>query len=127
MLGPKIIDELMRRVQESLPEGIDRLQDDIQRNLRVTLSAALSRMDLVTREEFDVQAGVLAKTREKLLVLEQKVAALEQTLRPAGASPPVPREAQTHTPGALATGSAEEGSASAASEGSASTTPDIGC
>jgi hypothetical protein len=58
------------------------LQEDIQRNLRAALEAGLGRLDLVTREEFDVQAAVLARTREKLERLEAEMAALEQQMQP---------------------------------------------
>ena len=54
---------------------------DIERNSKAMLSHALARMDLVTREEFDAQAAVLARTREALSALEQRVAALEATSR----------------------------------------------
>jgi BMFP domain-containing protein YqiC len=54
---------------------------DIERNSKAMLSHALARMDLVTREEFDAQAAVLARTREALSALEQRVAALEAATR----------------------------------------------
>ncbi|MGC1955122.1 MAG: accessory factor UbiK family protein [Gammaproteobacteria bacterium] len=78
MLNPKFIDELTRKIVDTLPEGIAQLQNDIRKNIRAAVSSAFERMDLVTRQEFDVQAGVLARTREKLSALEAKVAALEQ-------------------------------------------------
>jgi BMFP domain-containing protein YqiC len=52
---------------------------DLERNFRALLSGTLARLDLVTREEFDAQARVLARTREKLEALEQRVASLEST------------------------------------------------
>ena len=73
-----MLDELTRRVAQALPEGLDQLQTDLEQNNRAALATALSRMDLVTREEFDVQAGVLARTREKLTVLEDRVRELEE-------------------------------------------------
>jgi BMFP domain-containing protein YqiC len=78
MLNPKFIDELTRRIVDTLPEGIVQLQSDIRKNIRAAVSAAFERMDLVTRQEFDVQVGVLARTREKLSALEEKIAKLEQ-------------------------------------------------
>ncbi|MFZ0254321.1 MAG: accessory factor UbiK family protein [Gammaproteobacteria bacterium] len=78
MLNPKFIDELTRKIVDTLPEGIAQLQNDIRKNIRAAVASAFERMDLVTRQEFDVQAGVLARTREKLSALEEKVAALEQ-------------------------------------------------
>ena len=81
MLDPKHLDDLTRRLAGSLPKGLQALQEDIQRNLRAALEAGLGRLDLVTREEFDVQAAVLARTREKLERLEAEMAALEQQLQ----------------------------------------------
>jgi BMFP domain-containing protein YqiC len=57
---------------------------DIERNSKALLSHALARMDLVTREEFDAQAAVLARTREALTALENRVAALEAAAREPG-------------------------------------------
>jgi hypothetical protein len=76
-LDPKLIDDLSRRVADNLPRGFQTLQDDLQRNLRAGLEAALSRLKLVTREEFEIQQAVLQRTREKLKALEARVAALE--------------------------------------------------
>ncbi|RMG33854.1 MAG: accessory factor UbiK family protein [Gammaproteobacteria bacterium] len=78
MLDPKILDDLSRRVSEGMPKGLAALQEDFQRNLRATLEAALRQLDLVTRDEFDIQQAVLARTREKLEALEQRVTALEK-------------------------------------------------
>jgi hypothetical protein len=63
-----------------MPKGIQMLQEDINRNLRASLEAGLARLDLVTREEFDVQSAVLARSREKLAALEARIAELEQAL-----------------------------------------------
>ena len=78
-LDPKLIDDLSRRVADSLPRGFQTLQDDLQRNLRASLEAALSRLNLITREEFEIQQAVLQRTREKLKALEARVALLETT------------------------------------------------
>ena len=80
MLKPKHLDELSRRVLEHLPDGLSAAHDDMRQNFRAAVGAAVQRMDLVTREEFDVQAGVLRRTREKLEALEARVAALEGTV-----------------------------------------------
>lgn len=77
MLDPKIFDDLSRRVAEGMPKGLGALQDDFERNLRAALEAALRQLNLVSRDEFDVQAAVLQRTREKLESLEARVAALE--------------------------------------------------
>ncbi|MGD2081985.1 MAG: accessory factor UbiK family protein [Chromatiales bacterium] len=75
---PKVLDDLARRLAESLPQGVQMLQQDAERSLRAALEAALRRMDLVTREELEVQAGVLARTREKLEALQQRIDELER-------------------------------------------------
>ena len=80
MFDPKQLDELAQRLVGALPEGLKTLQEDVGRNLRGSLEAGLSRLDLVNREEFDVQAAVLARTREKLSRLEAQVAGLERAL-----------------------------------------------
>jgi ubiquinone biosynthesis accessory factor UbiK len=79
MINPKFLDELSQKVLDALPQGLDHLGNDLRANLRLALSSALKDMDLVSREEFDVQAAVLARTREKLAGLEETVAALEQS------------------------------------------------
>ena len=87
MIDPKTLDELSRRIDEALPSGIDRVREDFRKNVRAALGGALERMDLVSREEFDVQAAVLGRTRQKVAELEALVARLERELgkaRPAG-------------------------------------------
>jgi BMFP domain-containing protein YqiC len=79
MLDPKLFDDLSRKLAEGMPQGFQTLQDDVQRNLRAGLESALGRLNLVTREEFEVQQAVLLRTREKLKDLEARVAALEGT------------------------------------------------
>lgn len=77
MLDPKRLDDLARRLAENAPKGVKLLQDDLNRSFRATLEAGLAKLDLVTREEFDVQAAVLARSRERLEALEQRLAQLE--------------------------------------------------
>ena len=74
---PPNIDELARRLAEALPGGLRALQADAEQNFRAVLQAGLARLDLVTREEFDVQTAVLRRTREKLAALEARLKALE--------------------------------------------------
>jgi hypothetical protein len=62
---------------------VQALRADIESNFKSVLQAGLSRLDLVTRQEFDVQAGVLARTREKLVALEARLQALEEAGRSA--------------------------------------------
>ena len=77
MLDPKILDEVSQKLTAFLPEGLQSVQKDIEKNFKTVLQNSFSRMDLVTREEFDVQSAVLSRTREKLEQLEKQVAALE--------------------------------------------------
>ncbi len=71
------LDELAKRLLESLPAGVRTLQRDLETNFRAVLRANLARLDLVTRDEFDAQTRVLERTRAKLETLEAQVAALE--------------------------------------------------
>jgi BMFP domain-containing protein YqiC len=77
MIDPKKIEQIARQVHESMPKGIREFGEDAEKKIRQVLQAQFSRMDLVNREEFDVQTQVLLRTREKLAVLEQRLAALE--------------------------------------------------
>jgi BMFP domain-containing protein YqiC len=77
MIDSKLIDELTTKLSASLPSGIQTLQADVMKNMRATLESGLGKLDLVTREEFEVQRAVLARTREKLEKLEAQVKALE--------------------------------------------------
>jgi BMFP domain-containing protein YqiC len=74
---PRLIDDLARRLAGSLPEGFVALRRDLEQNFKSVLQSGLTRFDLVTREEFDVQTGVLRRTREKLEQLEARVRELE--------------------------------------------------
>lgn len=78
---PKQLDELTDKVMNLLPKGVRDVQQDIEKNVRAVLQSTFAKMDLVTREEFDVQSAVLARTREKLEQLEKKVAELEEKNR----------------------------------------------
>jgi BMFP domain-containing protein YqiC len=76
-LGTRFLDELNKKVSELFAASPAK---DIEKNLRALLSSAFSRLDLVTREEFDVQQDVLSRTREKLQQIEAKVAEMEKLL-----------------------------------------------
>ena len=73
----RIFDDISARISEVLAKSPAK---DIEKNLRGMLSSAFSRLELVTREEFDVQVKVLARTREKLVALEGRVSELEKKL-----------------------------------------------
>jgi len=70
------LDELARRLSSLVPPGLRESREDLQQNFKSVLQAGLGKLDLVTREEFDVQRAVLARTREKLEVLERQLAEL---------------------------------------------------
>lgn len=78
LINQKILDEISSKVNDLLAQSPVR---DVEKNLRIMLSGVFSRMDLVTREEFDVQQEVLKRTREKLTALEERVAQLEASLQ----------------------------------------------
>lgn len=77
MLDPKKIEQVARQIQNVLPQGIKDLGDDIDKKIRAILQSQLNKLDLVNREEFDVQTQVLLRTREKLARLAQRLNELE--------------------------------------------------
>jgi BMFP domain-containing protein YqiC len=87
MIDTKKIEQIARQVQEALPKGIRDFGEDTEKKVRQVLQAQFSRMDLVNREEFDVQTQVLLRTREKLTLLEQRLAELESKLVAATSEP----------------------------------------
>ncbi len=70
------LDELARRLSSLVPPGLREGREELQQNFKSVLQAGLGKLDLVTREEFDVQRAVLARTREKLEALERQLAEL---------------------------------------------------
>ena len=78
MVNEKLVDEISARIKDVMSRSP---AADIERNMRATLSAWFARLDLVTREEFDVQSTVLARTREKLTALEARLAELEKSAK----------------------------------------------
>lgn len=80
MFDPKALDDIANRLANAVPPGLNNLKEDMEKNFRAILQSALGKLDLVTREEFEVQKGVLAKTRAKLEALELQVAEIEKRL-----------------------------------------------
>jgi len=80
------IDELVRRLVESLPPALRGMQQDLETNFRAVLRATLGKLDLVTRDEFDAQTKVLERTRAKADALEARLAELERAYARAGAA-----------------------------------------
>ncbi|MDF1588975.1 MAG: accessory factor UbiK family protein [Gammaproteobacteria bacterium] len=77
MLDPKKLEEVVQAISKVMPASFTEMQEDVEKNIRAALSATFAKLDLVTREEFDVQTQVLHRTRSKLEALEQRVAELE--------------------------------------------------
>ena len=74
------IDELSQKLGAAMPPGAQVLKEDLEKNLRSILHANLSKLDLVTREEFEIQSQVLARSRARLEEMEKRIAALEAQL-----------------------------------------------
>jgi len=81
------IDELARRLSGLVPPGLREGREELQENFKAVLQSGLARLDLVTREEFEVQRAVLLRTREKLEALQRVVEQLEGQ-RAASSAPP---------------------------------------
>lgn len=81
MIDSKKIEELASQFSQSIPPGAKAFQQDIENNFKQVLQSIIAKMDLVTREEFDVQKKVLARTREKIEALEKILSEME---RPTG-------------------------------------------
>lgn len=78
MIDPKNIEQVLESLRQAVPGG---LAQEVEKNLRAALTAALAKLNLVTREELDVQTEVLARTRARLEALEKQVAELEKLAR----------------------------------------------
>lgn len=80
MVNVQSIDDLARRLAALVPPGLKEARDDLAANFKSALQSGLRELDLVTREEFDVQRCVLLRTREKIEELEAQVAHLERSI-----------------------------------------------
>ena len=80
------VNEIAKRLLASLPAAVRSAQVDLEDNFRVVLRHTLGKLDLVTRDEFDVQTKVLERTRARLAVLEARLAQLEQATGSAGSA-----------------------------------------
>ena len=74
----QIVNRVSEQLSQILPPGVRQLRGDIEENIKVVLREALARMELVTREEFDVQSALLSRTRSRLEAVEKELKALEQ-------------------------------------------------
>lgn len=81
MLFPKQLEDLAKKLYSALPHNVQILEEDIKQQFKDILQSAFTHLDLVTREEFDVQLKVLARTREKVDALENEVHQLMKTTK----------------------------------------------
>lgn len=80
MFDTKTIDDIANRLANAMPPSFNHLKEDMEKNFHAILQSALTRLDLVSREEFEVQKAVLAKTRQKLEALELSIADMEKQI-----------------------------------------------
>ena len=74
------IEEILSEVSNALPKDMQNFKQEVENNLRATLNASFSKMELVTREEFDIQTALLQRTRSQLDTLQEKLSLLEKQL-----------------------------------------------
>ena len=82
MFNPQKIEEIAKQLSNSMPAGVKSFGEDVDRKIKQVLQAQLGKLDMVSREEFDVQTHVLLRTREKLAEIEAKFEELENRLAP---------------------------------------------
>lgn len=80
MFNPKKLEEIAKQVSDVMPAGVKNFGEDVDRKIKQVLQSQLGKLDMVSREEFDVQTHVLLRTREKLAEMEAKFAELEKKL-----------------------------------------------
>ncbi len=78
MINATTLDELSKKLSSLLPTDINILKEDLEKNIRAVLQSTFQKMNLVSREEFDVQSELLVRTRQKLEALEKQLAELEK-------------------------------------------------
>ena len=80
MIDPKTLDDFAKRLAEIVPQSARDLHQDIEKNLRAVVTSTFDKLNLVTREEFEIQQNVLQRTRSKVEKLEQQISSLENQL-----------------------------------------------
>ncbi|MDP2533458.1 accessory factor UbiK family protein [Photobacterium damselae subsp. piscicida] len=80
MFNRKKLEQVAKQIHESMPQPVKDLGNDVEQKVRQVIQSQLGKLDVVNREEFDVQTQVLLRTRQKLTELEQKMAELEAKL-----------------------------------------------
>jgi ubiquinone biosynthesis accessory factor UbiK len=81
VIDPKFLDNLASRLAATLPSGIRELKEDTEKNFRAVLQGTFAKLNLVTREEFDVQTAVLNRAQAKLHDLEEQIVKMEKQLK----------------------------------------------
>ena len=74
MLDPKKLEDLAKQIADAVPPGVKNMAEEAEGRVKTVLQSQLSKLDLVTREEFDIQSQVLIRTREKLDAMESRIA-----------------------------------------------------
>jgi BMFP domain-containing protein YqiC len=82
VIDPNTLNDLARKISNLLPADMTVLKQDLEKSIRALLQSTFQKLDLVTREEFDVQMAVLARTREKLEALEKRLQEWEKNTKP---------------------------------------------
>ncbi len=77
MINAEMVEDMVNKVENLIPEDLKAMRQDFHKNIKSILTAGLQKADLVTREEFEVQKAVLAKTRAKLEAIEKQLAKIE--------------------------------------------------
>lgn len=80
MFDPKRLEQIVKQIQDSMPKPVKDLGNDVEQKVREVIQAKLAQLDVVNREEFDVQTQVLMRTRQKLTEMEKRLAELEQKI-----------------------------------------------
>ncbi|CAM3833783.1 ubiquinone biosynthesis accessory factor UbiK [Vibrio aquimaris] len=80
MFDPKKLEQIAKQIHDSMPTPVKELGADVDQKVRQVIQGQLNKLDVVSREEFDVQTQVLMRTREKLTAMEQKLTELEDKL-----------------------------------------------
>lgn len=78
MLDPKKLEEIAKQITDAVPSGVKNMAEGAEAKVKQVLQSQISRLDFVSREEFDIQSQVLVRTREKLEALEARIAELEK-------------------------------------------------
>lgn len=80
MFNPQKLEDIAKQISDAMPAGVKSFGEDVDRKIKKILQTQLGKLDMVSREEFDVQTHVLLRTREKLAEMEAKFAELEKKL-----------------------------------------------